>query len=126
MLIKCRNRKCKWHGQPVFEEFDVDHVKVMCPKCHSHIKFLEIKDVPEDCVIKQKNFWWSKIQAAESELRPAYVLQRELSNLKVDFAVLQAENERMKKIIAEATDIITEAMKREGIIAHVPQWMLEK
>ena len=125
MLIKCRNRKCGWHGQPNFEEHSTNYVKVVCPKCHAFIKFLKQDDVPDDCTIKQRDSWWDKIQAAESQLRPAYILQKELLNLRSDFAALQVENVQMKEIIEEATNIITEAMEREGLVKHVPKWMLE-
>lgn len=131
MILKCRNKKCSWHGTPTFEECDDSiyakgiYVKAICPKCHVFIKLIQRQDVPKDCIIEEKDFWWSKIKATESDLRPAYMIQRDLSKLRVDYAVLQVENEKMEKIIKEATDIIKEALEREGIIKYVPEWLKE-
>lgn len=130
MIIQCRNKKCKWHGVAAFEEclsyVDSDSVRIVCPKCYSFIKYIKREDIPKDCVVKEQDTWWHKIKATESELRPAYIIQKELSNLRIDHEVLLAENEKLKEIVKEATDIITDALEREGLIKHVPKWLQEK
>lgn len=126
MLLKTiQCKKCHWHGRPTFKECNIVYVHVICPKCHSFIKFIKREDVPERAVIKRRNDWWDKVKKTEVELRPAYILEKELTNLRTKFAAIQMENEQMKDIIKEATELITEAMKREGLIEHVPKWLQE-
>lgn len=127
MLLKCLNKKCSWHGVPVFEElndYDVDYVKAVCPKCHAFIKMIKRQDVPEkDSVVAVEDSWWVKIKAADVNLQPAYILNKQLSTLKADYAALQAENERLKEIVEEVTGILTEALEREGLMTYVPKWL---
>ncbi len=123
--ITAQCKRCKWHGMPTFEEFSAGYIRIVCPKCHSFIKFIKKEDVPKKGVIIKRDLWWDKVKARESRLRPAYMIQRDLSKLQVDYAALQIENEQLKGIVQEATKIITEAMEREGIIEHVPAWMKE-
>lgn len=127
MIVTCQSRKCPWHGEPVFEECDdVIYVKMVCPKCHTFIRMIKRQDVPKKYTIfKKDNTWWEKVKAAESELRPAYMMQKELARLRIDHAALQAENEHLKKVITETTEILKDALEREGLIEHVPAWMKE-
>ena len=126
MIIQCQNKRCTWHGTPTFEECDnTIYIKAVCPKCHTFLKLVKRQDVPKNCIIVEKDAWWEKIKATESELRPAYMIQKELSNLRIDHEVLLAENEKLKEIVKEATDIITDALECEGILKHIPKWLKE-
>ena len=128
MLIKCQNKKCSWCGTPIFEETDdVIYVKMVCPRCHTFLRFIERRKVSKKhIIVKKDETWWNVFKETESHLRPAYILQRELTNLKADYAVLQIKNAAMKHIINEATVIITDALEKEGIFKHIPKWMKEK
>lgn len=130
MIIQCRNKKCKWYGKPRFEKCDslakAGFIRVICPKCHSLLRYIRQEDVPKNSIVEKQDAWWHKIKAAESELRPAYIIQKELSNLRIDYAVLLAENEKLKEIVKEATDVIKDALEREGLVKHVPKWMKEE
>lgn len=127
MTVQCQNRKCKWVGIPIFEEFDdITYVKATCPECHTFIKVVVRQDVSKKyAVVKKDETWWNKIKATESELRPAYIIQKELSSLKADYAACQAEKARLKEIIAETTTILRDALECEGIIEYVPKWLEE-
>lgn len=129
MIVQCQNRKCKWIGIPTFEEFvenDVDYIKATCPECHTFIKVVMRQDVPKKyAIVKKDKTWWNKIKATESELRPAYIIQKELSSLRVDYAACQAENARLKEIVTETTTILRDALECEGIIEYVPEWLKE-
>lgn len=127
MTVQCQNRKCKWVGIPIFEEFDdITYVKATCPECHAFIKVVMRQDVSKkSAIVKKDETWWNKIKATESELRPAYIIQKELSSLKADYAACQAEKARLKEIIAETTTILRDALECEGIIEYVPEWLKE-
>ena len=129
MTIQCQNPRCRWFGTPTFEKChntDIDYIRIVCPKCHTLFKYIKHQDVPENCLVVETNAWWERIRATESDLRPAYMIQRDLIKSRTDCAMLQAENKRLKEIVDEVTTILTDAMECEGLIKHVPKWLQEK